>query len=159
MTYLFILLAKRFSCSLLCCCVYLFVCVVWIVYTLMSFCIFFFFWRNLIRFSLFYRIICIRVVCPNFYRLISLNVRGIRVQIKRRSIFSHLRDHKANIYFIQETFRTSRWKYSEKNWASELFFSHGTTHSKGVCILINPFVQPKVDYSYANDLVNDSVVS
>ena len=42
-TYLFILLAKRFSCSLLCCCVYLFVCVVWIVYTLVSFCIFFFF--------------------------------------------------------------------------------------------------------------------
>ena len=65
MTYLFILLAKRFSRYLLCCCVYLFVCVVWIVHTLVSFCIFFFFLRNLIRFSLFYRVICIRVVCPN----------------------------------------------------------------------------------------------
>ena len=49
--------------------------------------------------------------------------------------------------------------FGKKNWASELLFLHGTTHCKGVCILINPFVQPKVDYSYANDLVNDSVVS
>jgi len=37
-----------------------------------------------------------------------------------------------------------------KEWGGELFFSHGTTSSKGVCILINPIVQPKVDYSYAN---------
>ena len=49
--------------------------------------------------------------------------------------------------------------FGKKNWASELLFSHGTTHSKGMCILINPFVQPKVDYSYANDSVNDPVVS
>ena len=53
--YLFILPAKRFSCSILCCCMYLFVCVVWIVYILVS----------LILFSLFYRVICIRVICPN----------------------------------------------------------------------------------------------
>ena len=39
----------------------------------------------------------------------------------------------------------------KKNLRGELFFSHGTTHSKGVCILIDPFVQPKVDYSYADD--------
>ena len=35
--------------------------------------------------------------------------------------------------------------------SGELFFSHGTTHSKGVCILINPLAQPKIDYYYAND--------
>ena len=39
----------------------------------------------------------------------------------------------------------------EKEWGGKLFFPHGTTHSKGLCILINPFVQLKVDYSYAND--------
>ena len=89
-----------------------------------------------------------------------MNVRGIRVQIKRRSIFSYLRDHKANIYFLQETYsERADENIRKKNWASELLFSHGTTHSKGVCILINPFVQPKVDYSYANDSVNDPVVS
>ena len=37
-------------------------------------------------------------------------------------------------------------------WGGELFFSRGTTHSKGVCILTNPFAQPKIDYYYyAND--------
>ena len=37
----------------------------------------------------------------------SLNVRGIREQTKRRSIFSYLKDQRANVYFLQET-------YSEK---------------------------------------------
>ena len=86
------------------------------------------------------------------FDVLSLNVRGIRDQIKRRSIFSYLKDQKANIYFLQETYSERAdeniWR---KEWGGELFFSHGTKHSKGVCILINPFVQPKVDYSYAND--------
>lgn len=41
--------------------------------------------------------------------------------------------------------------FGEKNGDGKLFSSHGTKHSKGVCILINPLVQPKIDYSYAND--------
>ena len=74
--------------------------------------------------------------------------------------FSYLRDHKANIYFLQETYsERADENIRKKNWASELLFSHGTTHCKGVCILINPFVQPKVDYSSANDSANDPVVS
>ena len=36
--------------------------------------------------------------------ILSLNVRGIRDQIKRKSIFSYLKDQKANIYFLQETY-------------------------------------------------------
>ena len=32
----------------------------------------------------------------------------------------------------------------------DLFFSHGTNHSKGVCILIDPSVNYQIDYSYAN---------
>ena len=34
-------------------------------------------------------------------------------------------------------------------WGGEIFFSHGTKHSKGVCILINPLVQDKIDYSFS----------
>ena len=75
------------------------------------------------------------------FDVLSLNVRGIRDQIKRRSIFSYLKDQKANIYFLQETYSERAdeniWR---KEWGGELFFSHGTKHSKGVCILINPFV-------------------
>jgi len=88
------------------------------------------------------------------FDVLSLNVRGIRDPIKRRSIFSYLKDQKANIYFLQETYseRADENIYMWRNeWGGALFFSHGTTHSKGVCILINPFAQPKLDYYYAND--------
>ena len=90
--------------------------------------------------------------CLSKFDVLSLNVRGIRDQIKRRSIFSYLKNQKANIYFLQETYsERADEKIWRNEWGGELFFSHGTTHSKGVCILINPFAQPKIDYYYAND--------
>ena len=74
--------------------------------------------------------------------ILSLNVRGIRDQSKRRSIFSFVKDQKAHIYYLQETFSEPNdetiWK---KEWGGAMFFSHGTNHSKGVCILVNP-VEP-----------------
>ena len=90
--------------------------------------------------------------CLSKFDVLSLNVRGIRDQIKRRSIFSYLKNQKANIYFLQETHsERADEKMWTNEWGGELFFSHGTTHSKGVCILINPSAQPKIDYYYAND--------
>ena len=86
------------------------------------------------------------------FDVFSLNVRGIRDLIKRRSIFSFLKDQKACIYFLQETYSELNdenvWK---KEWGGELFFSHGTKHSKGVCILINPTAQIQVNYSYSDN--------
>jgi len=35
-------------------------------------------------------------------------------------------------------------------WGGKIFFSHGTKHSKGVCILIHPSVQDKIEYSFSN---------
>ena len=82
--------------------------------------------------------------------ILSLYVRGIREQTKRRSIFPYLKDQKANIYFLQATYSEPADGILWKNeWGGELF-SHGTNHSKGVCILINP-VNSQIDYSsYAN---------
>ena len=37
-------------------------------------------------------------------KILSLNVRGIRDSIKRRGIFSYLKDQKASFYFLQETY-------------------------------------------------------
>ena len=86
------------------------------------------------------------------FDIFSLNVRGIRDLIKRRSIFLFLKDQKACIYFLQETYSEPNdenvWK---KEWGGELFFSHGTKHSKGVCILINPTAQIQVNYSYSDN--------
>ena len=71
--------------------------------------------------------------------ILSLNVRGLRNQVKRRSIFRFLKDQNCQIYLLQETFSEQKdepiWK---SEWGGAIFFSHGSTHSKGVSILINP---------------------
>ena len=83
--------------------------------------------------------------------VVSLNVRGIREQTKRRSIFSYLKDQRANVYFLQETYSEPADENMWINeWGGKMFFSHGTNHSKGVCTLINPSVNLQIDYSYAN---------
>ena len=75
-------------------------------------------------------------------KIISLNVRGIRNSIKSSSIFAYLKDQKATFYFLQETYSESREESFWKNeWGGEIFFSHGTRHSKGACILLNPSIK------------------
>ena len=72
-------------------------------------------------------------------KIISLNVRGLKNQRKRRSIFSYLKDQKCHFYFLQETYSEPKdeiiWK---SEWGGEMLFSHGTNRQKGVCILLNP---------------------
>ena len=72
-------------------------------------------------------------------KFLSLNVRGLRNHVKRRALFSYLKNQKADFYCLQETFSL---KGDEVSWATEwggkLFFSHGTEHSKGTYILQRP---------------------
>ena len=87
------------------------------------------------------------------YDIISLNVRGIREQSKRRSIFSHLKDQKSKFCLLQETY--SDWNDENiwrNEWGGEMFFSHGIRHSKGVCILIHPSVRDKVEFFFTDKL-------
>lgn len=80
------------------------------------------------------------------YDILSLNVRGIRDQVKRRSIFSYLKDQKGKFYFLQETYSDLNDEIIWKNeWGGDIFYSHGTKHSKGVCILIDTTMQIKVE--------------
>ena len=60
--------------------------------------------------------------------------------------------HKNTIYdspkiiFLQETYsEPSNEMIWKSEWGGEIFFSHGTKHSKGVCILIHPTMQSKTD--------------
>ena len=68
--------------------------------------------------------------------LLSLNVRGLRNQVKRRSIFSFLKDQNCDIFLLQETSSEPKdesiWK---SEWGGAMFFSHWSTHSKGLSIL------------------------
>ena len=69
--------------------------------------------------------------------ILSLNVRGLRNNLKRRAIFNFCRD-RANVICLQETHSTEK---DELQWALEwggpIYFSHGNSDSKGVCILID----------------------
>ena len=72
-------------------------------------------------------------------KILSLNARGLRNTNKRRAIFSYLKDQKATIFNLQETFS----KPEDENiwtaeWGGKGFFSNGREHSKGVTMLINP---------------------
>jgi len=70
--------------------------------------------------------------------IISLNVRGVKNQRKRRSIFCFLKDQKCDFYLLQETYSKPQdeliWK---AEWRGDIFFSHGSNHQKGVCILLS----------------------
>ena len=71
------------------------------------------------------------------FKLISLNARGIRSFEKRKAVFGWLLKQKPDLFFLQETYSTKEvenvWK---KQWKGEMFFSHGSQHSRGVLILI-----------------------
>ena len=79
----------------------------------------------------------------------SLNVRGLRNRLKRNSIFSFLKDKNCQFYFLQEIYSVpddeNTWS---SEWGGDIFFSHGSTHSRGVCILINP------SFSYTVESLN-----
>ena len=70
-------------------------------------------------------------------KIISLNVRGLRNQIKRRGIFSYLKNQKATLYCLQEIFPQEKDEniWSEE-WGGQILFAHGSEHSRGVFILL-----------------------
>ena len=71
--------------------------------------------------------------------IVTLNVKGLNGTFKRRSIFRWLHNLKAHFYFLQETYSDEKTKASwEAERGGKVFCSHGTKHSKGVMILLNP---------------------
>ena len=71
-------------------------------------------------------------------KLLTLNVRGLRNQ-EKRSIFSNLKKQRANIYLLQETFSNPKdERIWSAEWGGQIVYSHGSDHSKGVCVLIKP---------------------
>ena len=69
--------------------------------------------------------------------LLSLNVRGIRNNQKRKLLFQFLVKQGTDIIFLQETFLTKDLEKSvQKDWNGTLFHSFGSSHSRGVLILL-----------------------
>ena len=69
--------------------------------------------------------------------IFSQNVRGLRGAEKRRQLFYKFHSSKHQLFFLQETHSTqqieSQWS---SEWGGKIYFSHGTSESRGVCILI-----------------------
>ena len=76
------------------------------------------------------------------FNVLSLNVRGIRDLNKRKTIFTWVRNQKADIIFLQEIFSTpdvfDSWKFQ---WPGDMYYSHGSNHNKGVLVLIRVTLQ------------------
>ena len=71
------------------------------------------------------------------FKLLSLNVRGVRAATKRKALFTWLSERRYDIIFLQETYSTvdveDIWR---TQWRGKLFFAHGSNHSCGVMILV-----------------------
>ena len=79
------------------------------------------------------------------FKLLSLNVCGLRDFKKRKTIINWIMKQKADIIFLQETYSTpdivTYWKYQ---WKGNKYFSHGSNKSKGVLILIKKDIEFKL---------------
>ena len=70
-------------------------------------------------------------------KIISQNVRGLVNFNKRREVFAYLRE-RGEVICIQETHSTPETENMwQSQWGSNCYWSHGTSNSRGVGILIN----------------------
>ena len=80
-------------------------------------------------------------------KLISLNVRGLRDPLKRRAIFNYYRQ-RGDFLCLQETHSDENCeRIWTSKWGGEALYSHGTSNSKGVCILYKKNISYKVSNS------------
>ena len=81
-----------------------------------------------------------------FKGTITINVRGLNKSIKRCALFRWLHKQNKDFTFLQETYSSSDTaKIWEAEWGGKVLFNHGTNHSKGVMILLNPKLDCKIE--------------
>lgn len=72
-------------------------------------------------------------------KVLSLNVRGINEERKRKSLFRWVKRNHVDVLFFQETYCTEKVEQVWKNqWGGNIISSYGTNHSKGVTVLFKP---------------------
>lgn len=72
--------------------------------------------------------------------LVTLNVRGLRFNVKCKALFLFAKQQKSDFCFFQEVHSTPKdvnfWK---AQWGNDVWFAHGSEHTAGVAILKNKF--------------------
>ena len=67
----------------------------------------------------------------------SFNARDLRDLTKRKNLFLSCKGKNANFIFLQETHSKKEDSlFWSQQWGNEAYFSHGTSRSAGVAILI-----------------------
>jgi exonuclease III len=69
----------------------------------------------------------------------SLNVNGLGDSIKRQAVFQKLKKKGPGVFLLQETHSSEKsfTQWSQQWESKNIFFSHGTSNSKGVAILFS----------------------
>ena len=76
----------------------------------------------------------------NDISLISINARGLRDLTKRKAFYLFCKGKTASIIFLQECHsKPEDATFWSKSWGDEAYFSHGTSRSAGVAILLKNF--------------------
>ena len=71
-----------------------------------------------------------------YFKILTLNVRGINDKTKRLSIFQWLKRKNVDICFMQESYSSPEIEQLwTREWGGSIEFNHGDTHSRGVAIL------------------------
>lgn len=98
--------------------------------------VFFFFLFLVVNFSALLKHNSTCAMCD--IKLSTLNINGAREDVKRASLYSLFKAKKLNVIFLQETHSTVdneiAWK---KEWDGEIFLSHKSNNSGGVCIMFS----------------------
>lgn len=82
---------------------------------------------------------------------VSWNVKGLNHPVKRRRVFSHIKQFKAAFVFLQEThIRGSDSTRLMSRWAGQHFHSSFQAKARGVSILVDPNI-PFVHHNVISD--------
>ena len=87
--------------------------------------------------------------------IISFNVRGLGDEKKRKKVFHYLKKNTSSnsIIFLQECHSTTGTKNMwQHQWKDKMYFSHGTSNARGVCIAFRYGLEHKL----LSDPITDS---
>ena len=75
-------------------------------------------------------------------KCISLNIRGLNKAIRRRILFWLLHNGKYDVLFYKKPMVIRQLKNVwSAEWGGDIFYSHGSKHSRGVMTLMRPTVK------------------
>lgn len=81
--------------------------------------------------------------------LSTYNVNGLNIPTKRKAVFQHLREVKADISFIQESHSTESTAHLwQSEWGGQAFFNHHLSNSRGVAVLFSRNFRPTVTKTF-----------